>query len=39
MSWNEIECPKCGVRLKTDVRGMGVPGGQEREEGYCPVCS
>lgn len=38
MSWNETECPKCGVRIKTCVRGMGVPGGQEREEGFCPFC-
>lgn len=38
MPWNEIECSICGVRLKTCVRGMGVPGGQEREEGFCPVC-
>lgn len=39
MSWNETDCPKCGVRIKTSVRGMGVPGGKEREEGFCPVCS
>lgn len=39
MSWNETDCPKCGVRLKTSVRGMGVPGGKEREEGFCPVCN
>lgn len=38
MSSNEIDCPKCGVRLKTTVRGMGVPGGLDREEGHCPIC-
>lgn len=38
MSSNEIDCPKCGVRLKTSVQGMGVPGGKEREEGHCPKC-
>lgn len=38
MAWDERECPKCGVRLRTCVRGMGVPGGKEREEGFCPVC-
>lgn len=38
MSSKEIDCPKCGVRLKTSVQGMGVPGGKEREEGHCPMC-
>lgn len=38
MGWTETECPKCGVRLRTCVRGMGVPGGKEREEGFCPIC-
>lgn len=38
MSTGNIDCPKCGVRLVVSVRGMGVPGGQEREEGSCPLC-
>lgn len=38
MSWTEIDCPECGARLKISVRGMGVPGGKEREEGFCPKC-
>lgn len=38
MSWVEMDCPKCGVRLKTRVRGIGVPGGKERENGFCPIC-
>lgn len=38
MGWSEIECPKCGVRHRTRVRGMGVPGGKEREEGFCQIC-
>lgn len=38
MSTGNIDCPKCGVRLVVNVRGMGVPGGQEREEGSCPLC-
>ncbi|WP_037246335.1 hypothetical protein [Rhodoferax saidenbachensis] len=38
MNWNQIECPTCAVRLQTRVRGMGVPGGKERENGFCPIC-
>lgn len=39
MSWTDIDCPKCGVSLRISVRGMGVPGGKEREEGLCPKCN
>lgn len=38
MSSDEMDCPKCGVRLRTSVHEMGVPGGKDREEGHCPMC-
>lgn len=38
MSWRELACPKCAVQLRIEVRSMGVPGGKDREEGFCPAC-
>ena len=34
----ETECPKCGEKLKIVERPMGVPGGQDKEQAYCPRC-
>lgn len=31
-------CEKCGAEVLVEVTDMGVPGGKEKEEGYCPVC-
>ena len=39
MGWNyETECKKCGVRLQIIERPMGVAGGKEKEQAYCPNC-
>lgn len=39
MGWNyEITCPKCDAKLKIIERPMGVPGGKEKEQAYCPKC-
>lgn len=32
-------CEKCGATVKVVETPMNVPGGKEREEGYCPKCS
>ncbi|MGX9776764.1 hypothetical protein ACWYXN_25090 [Janthinobacterium aestuarii] len=34
----ETECPRCKTLLVVTERSMGVPGGQEKEQGYCPLC-
>lgn len=34
----ETECDNCKTELVVIERPMGVPGGQEMEEGYCPLC-
>lgn len=40
MGWNyETECPNCGAKLKVVEQSMGVPGGKDKEQGYCPECS
>lgn len=34
----ESECPSCTSKVKITERPMGVPGGMEKEQGYCPKC-
>jgi ribosomal protein L37AE/L43A len=34
----KIECPKCQAKLKVIEHSNGGPGGQEKEQGYCPKC-
>jgi hypothetical protein len=34
----ETECDRCKTKLVVIERPMGVPGGQEMEEGDCPLC-
>jgi len=34
----ETECYGCKTKLVVIDRSMGVPGGQEMEEGDCPLC-
>lgn len=39
MGWNyETECKECGAKVKITERSMGVPGGKEKEQAYCPKC-
>jgi hypothetical protein len=39
MGWNyDTECKQCGTKLRIAERSMGVPGGKEKEQGYCPKC-
>lgn len=39
MGWNyETTCPKCNAKLHIIERPMGVPGGKEKEQAYCPIC-
>lgn len=35
----ETECPKCHLKVKVVERPMGVPGGKEKEQGFCPNCN
>jgi Zn finger protein HypA/HybF involved in hydrogenase expression len=35
----ETECPSCHSKVKVIERPMGVPGGKEKEQGYCPKCN
>jgi hypothetical protein len=40
MGWNyETVCKKCGAKLQIVERGMGVPGGKEKEQAHCPKCN
>lgn len=40
MGWNyETECKECGAKIKVTERPMGVPGGKEKEQAYCPQCN
>jgi len=40
MGWNyETTCPACGIRLRIVERPMGVPGGKDKEQAYCPKCN
>ena len=32
------KCNNCGTIISVIEHPMGVPGGKEREEAYCPVC-
>ena len=34
----ETVCPKCKAKLRIVERPMGVPGGKEKEQAYCPKC-
>lgn len=34
----DSECNKCGAKVRVVERPMGVPGGKEKEQGYCPKC-
>lgn len=34
----ETECTQCGATVIVTEHPMGVPGGQEKEQGYCPTC-
>lgn len=36
---HEKECPTCGAVIYIHVMPMGVPGGKDKEEAYCPICS
>lgn len=39
MGWGyETSCTKCGSKLKIVESPMGVPGGKEKEQAYCPKC-
>lgn len=33
-----VMCPNCGKEFQVQEFPMGVPGGKEREEYYCPYC-
>lgn len=32
------QCPTCGAVIFIQEMPMGVPGGKEKEEAYCPIC-
>ena len=32
------ECPTCGAVIYIHEMPMGVPGGKDKEEAYCPIC-
>ena len=34
----EMTCSECGRRFRVQVTTMNVPGGNEREDFYCPYC-
>ena len=39
MGWNyNVNCPKCGAKLQIVERPMGVAGGLDKEQAYCPIC-
>jgi C4-type Zn-finger protein len=39
MGWDyEVGCSKCSSKLRITERSMGIPGGKEKEQAYCPVC-
>lgn len=39
MGWDyETECTKCRTKLRISERSMGIPGGKEKEQAYCPKC-
>ena len=31
-------CPGCGAHVQVFDERMGVPGGKDREQAYCPAC-
>lgn len=35
----ETECKACGAKVRVVERPMGVPGGKEKEQGFCPKCN
>lgn len=39
MGWNyDTTCENCQSKVHIIERSMGVPGGKEKEQAYCPVC-
>lgn len=40
MGWDyETKCDNCGAQVKIHEEPMGVPGGKEKEQAYCPKCN
>lgn len=35
----ETECEQCYAKIRIIERPMGVPGGQDKEQAYCPNCN
>jgi len=35
----ETTCKECGIDIIITERPMGVPGGKEQEQAYCPKCN
>lgn len=35
----ETECENCGAKVRVKERPMGVPGGKDKEQAYCPNCN
>lgn len=33
-----MNCEKCGKKFRVEVTTMGVAGGKDREEIFCPYC-
>lgn len=33
------KCEKCGANVRITVTSMGVPGGKDKEQAYCPKCN
>lgn len=39
MGWNyDTKCENCNANIHISERSMGVPGGKEKEQAYCPKC-
>lgn len=39
MGWNyDTTCENCKTNIHISERPMGVPGGKEKEQAYCPKC-
>ncbi len=34
----DIKCKECSANVKVTVTSMGVPGGKDKEQAYCPKC-
>ena len=35
----DTKCKKCGAQVRITERPMGVPGGKEKEQAFCPKCN